>query len=76
MRPEMPASGGSDVLVGGAGDDLLVGGAGRDLLIGGYAARHGAPTSQQDVTFADGLPGPNQATWDAPEETSSPGDGQ
>jgi hypothetical protein len=76
LRPEMSASGGSDVLVGGAGDDLLVGGAGRDLLIGGYAARHGAPTSQQDGTLAEGLPGPAQAAWDAPEETSSPGDGQ
>jgi hypothetical protein len=40
LRPEMPATGGGDVLLGGVGDDLLVGGEGRDLLVGGYAAHH------------------------------------
>jgi Ca2+-binding RTX toxin-like protein len=38
LRPEMPADGGIDVLLGGKGDDLLIGGEGRNLLVGGYAA--------------------------------------
>ena len=42
LRLDMPATGGGDVLVGGAGDDLLVGGEGQNLLVGGYAANRPA----------------------------------
>jgi hypothetical protein len=47
LRPEMPATGGGDVLVGGTGDDLLVGGEGRDLLVGGYAAHQSGAAAKQ-----------------------------
>jgi hypothetical protein len=47
LRPEMPAHGGADVLLGGAGDDLLVGGEGRDLLVGGYALT--GPRAEHDA---------------------------
>ena len=36
LRPEMPADGAGDVLLGGSRDDLLIGGEGRDLLVGGW----------------------------------------
>jgi Ca2+-binding RTX toxin-like protein len=56
LWPEMPATGGGDVLIGGTGEDLLVGGAGRNLLVGGYAASRSATS---DVAI-DGL------RWDGP----------
>jgi hypothetical protein len=37
QRPEMPAPGGSDHLVGSCGEDLLVSDEGNDLLAGGHA---------------------------------------
>jgi hypothetical protein len=50
MRPEMPADGGRDVLVGGAGDDLLVGGEGRDVLVGGFAPTGPETLDRPDAT--------------------------
>jgi hypothetical protein len=64
LRPEMPADGGSDVLVGGAGDDLVISGEGHNLLVGGFASEPSAATSPggaaaggDPTTFDDVAPG-------------------
>ncbi|HEX5268910.1 MAG TPA: hypothetical protein VFW33_00420, partial [Gemmataceae bacterium] len=60
LRPDMPAAGGTDVLVGGDGDDLLLGGEGRNLLVGGYAA---GDSAGGECGAPDGTPlsGPDDA---------------
>jgi Ca2+-binding RTX toxin-like protein len=60
LRPEMPADGGKDVLLGGTGDDVLIGGEGRNLLVGGYAVYDGG-TVRQDGAPAGGPAARDQA---------------
>jgi hypothetical protein len=64
LRPDMPADGDSDVLVGGAGADVLVGGAGRDLLVGGYATGDLVEQPQPDGSIAADGRSPSHAARD------------
>jgi hypothetical protein len=64
LRPEMPAHGGGDVLIGGASEDVLVGGEGRNLLVGGYAAS-GRDAARQDVSLTPAASKGRHATLDA-----------
>ncbi len=63
LRPDMPADGDSDVLVGGAGGDLLLGGEGSDLLVGGFGENRqtgiaSAPISPELIAGGDRIQAP------------------